>query len=32
MLGCKVFLKERVNHRRWLAALRAAGGVALPAH
>jgi len=28
-LAARIFLKERVDHRRWLAALFVAGGVAL---
>jgi drug/metabolite transporter (DMT)-like permease len=31
-LAARLFLKERVDHRRWLAALFVAGGVALLAH
>ena len=31
-LAAQLFLKERVDHRRWLAALFVAGGVALLAH
>jgi drug/metabolite transporter (DMT)-like permease len=31
-LAARLFLKERVGHRRWLAALFVAGGVALLAH
>src|SRR5271165_805740 len=30
--AARLFLKERVDHRRWLAALFVAGGVALLAH
>ena len=29
-IAAKVFLHERVDHRRWMAALLVAGGVALP--
>ncbi len=31
-LAARLFLKERVDHRRWLAALFVAGGVVLLAH
>ncbi len=31
-LAARLFLRERVDHRRWLAALLVAGGVALLAH
>jgi drug/metabolite transporter (DMT)-like permease len=31
-VAARLFLKERVDHRRWLAALFVAGGVALLAH
>ncbi len=31
-LGARIFLHERVDHRRWLAALFVAGGVVLLAH
>jgi drug/metabolite transporter (DMT)-like permease len=31
-LAARIFLHERVDHRRWLAALFVAGGVALLAH
>jgi drug/metabolite transporter (DMT)-like permease len=31
-MAARLFLKERVDHRRWLAALFVAGGVALLAH
>jgi drug/metabolite transporter (DMT)-like permease len=31
-LAARLFLKERVDHRRWIAALFVAGGVALLAH
>jgi drug/metabolite transporter (DMT)-like permease len=31
-LAARLFLQERVDHRRWLAALFVAGGVALLAH
>lgn len=30
--AARLFLKERVDHRRWLAAMLVAGGVALLAH